>query len=239
MTRGASTAVLVYRDGKQVIIEKPKGVGLLAPQLYTTVCECCKEPTHVWMPAGRKRIEGATRVLYVQEAVANIAAFKAGFKYVDVTMADGRSVLIEQSITKLEAMFGARVIRTHRDSLVAIEHMSEAWTEHNDEVEPAHFVKAGPWTVKVSRREWGRVIHYVKERCIEKDQPQRILSLGAPEVQETLRLVYESGKPVKQVKGRAEFKRKKKTRGMILLDKFLRQGVVVSRAQLEQLIALE
>jgi two-component system response regulator AlgR len=99
------------------------------------------------------RVRGELRLVPIEE----IAYFRADQKYVTVRHAGGE-LLIEESLKHLEDEFGSRLMRIHRNALVAIEHIEAL--ERDDEGQARLKLKRIPETLEVSRR----LLAEVKER---------------------------------------------------------------------------
>ncbi len=98
------------------------------------------------------------RVLLVP--IETIIYLRAELKYVTVRTAE-REYLIEESLTNLEAEFGERFIRLHRNSLVAPQFIAgyEKRTNADNEQHWVALLKHVPETVAISRRQQ----HLVRE----------------------------------------------------------------------------
>ncbi len=98
------------------------------------------------------------RVLLVP--IETIIYLRAELKYVTVRTAE-REYLIEESLTNLEAEFGERFIRLHRNSLVAPQFIAgyEKRLNQDNEQQWVAMLKGLPETVAISRRQQ----HLVRE----------------------------------------------------------------------------
>jgi two-component system, LytTR family, response regulator AlgR len=98
------------------------------------------------------------RVLLVP--IETIIYLRAELKYITVRTAE-REYLIEESLTNLEAEFGERFIRLHRNCLVAPSYISGYEKRQNDDNEQqwVALLKNVPETIAISRRQQ----HLVKQ----------------------------------------------------------------------------
>jgi two-component system response regulator AlgR len=95
--------------------------------------------------------------------VAEVLYFKAEQKYVTARTAE-REYLLEESLTQLEQEFAARLVRIHRNCLVARDAVTgcarESVTAAEGEAPELHWtlvLKGVPEHLPVSRRQWAQV----------------------------------------------------------------------------------
>lgn len=112
-------------------------------------------------PGGRRQLRCAERGKVLLVPVAEVRYFRADLKYVTARTAE-REYLLEESLAQLEAEFGERFLRIHRNCLVAREAVCGVEREHEaagGEGE-AHWVvllRGIPERLPVSRRQWSQV----------------------------------------------------------------------------------
>ncbi len=105
-------------------------------------------------PAGRTRLRVVERGEVLLVPVDEILYLRAEQKYVTARSAS-REYLLEESLAHLEAEFGARFVRIHRNCLVARD--AVAGVTRSGEGEEAHWalrLKAVPERLAISRRQW-------------------------------------------------------------------------------------
>jgi two-component system response regulator AlgR len=105
-------------------------------------------------PTARRFLSVTERSRVVLVPVEEIIYLKAELKYITIRTAD-REFLLEESLTKLEEEFGHRLVRVHRNCLVAREAIRGFERRVGDEGD-AHWevlLKGIPETLPVSRRQ--------------------------------------------------------------------------------------
>jgi two-component system response regulator AlgR len=105
-------------------------------------------------PAARRFLSVTERSRVVLVPVEEIIYLKAELKYITIRTAD-REFLLEESLTKLEEEFGHRLVRVHRNCLVAREAIRGFERRVGDEGD-AHWevlLKGISETLPVSRRQ--------------------------------------------------------------------------------------
>jgi two-component system response regulator AlgR len=114
-------------------------------------------------PQGRRHLRCPERGRVLLVPVADVLYFKAEQKYVTARTAE-REFLLEESLTHLEQEFATRLVRIHRNCLVARDAVTGCARESvgGEEGEPSelHWVlvlKGVPEHLPVSRRQWAQV----------------------------------------------------------------------------------
>jgi two-component system, LytTR family, response regulator AlgR len=117
----------------------------LQPNIHAALSALKKARTHL-------SIHERGRVLLVP--IETIIYLRAELKYITVRTAE-REYLIEESLTHLEAEFGERFIRLHRNCLVAPQFIAgyEKRKNEDDELQWVAILKNIPETVAISRRQ--------------------------------------------------------------------------------------
>lgn len=108
-------------------------------------------------PTGRTRLRVVERGVVRLVPVADVLYFRAEQKYVTARTAE-REFLLEESLAHLEAEFGPRCVRIHRNCLVAA--AAVAGVAHAADGEEAHWMlrlKGVTEQLPVSRRQWAQV----------------------------------------------------------------------------------
>jgi two-component system response regulator AlgR len=115
-------------------------------------------------PQGRRHLRCPERGRVLLVPVADVLYFKAEQKYVTARTAE-REYLLEESLAQLEQEFAARVVRIHRNCLVAREAVvgcarepaGDAAEGEAPELHWALVLKGVPEHLPVSRRQWAQV----------------------------------------------------------------------------------
>jgi two-component system, LytTR family, response regulator AlgR len=114
-------------------------------------------------PQGRRHLRCPERGRVLLVPVAEVLYFKADQKYVTARTAE-REYLLEESLTQLEQEFAARLVRIHRNCLVARDAVTGCAREPagGAEGEPPELhwtlvLKGVPEHLPVSRRQWAQV----------------------------------------------------------------------------------
>jgi two-component system response regulator AlgR len=114
-------------------------------------------------PQGRHHLRCPERGRVLLVPVAEVLYFKAEQKYVTARTAE-REYLLEESLTQLEQEFAARLVRIHRNCLVARDAVTgcarESVTAAEGEAPELHWtlvLKGVPEHLPVSRRQWAQV----------------------------------------------------------------------------------
>lgn len=108
-------------------------------------------------PTGRTRLRVVERGVVRLVPVAEVLYFRAEQKYVTARTAE-REFLLEESLAHLEAEFGPRFVRIHRNCLVAAAAVDGV--AHAADGEEAHWMlrlKGVAEQLPVSRRQWAQV----------------------------------------------------------------------------------
>jgi two-component system response regulator AlgR len=114
-------------------------------------------------PEGRRHLRCPERGRVLLVPVAEVLYFKAEQKYVTARTA-AREYLLEESLAQLEQEFSTRLVRIHRNCLVARDAVAGFAREHGEgegqEAAEGHWallLKGVPERLPVSRRQWAQV----------------------------------------------------------------------------------
>lgn len=105
-------------------------------------------------PKARTHISSRTRRGIILVPVSEVGYFRAEHKYVTVRYPEGE-VLIEDTLKELETEFGDRLIRIHRNCLVARDALQAL--EKNSMGQPCIRLRGIPETLDVSRRHLAKI----------------------------------------------------------------------------------
>jgi len=115
-------------------------------------------------PQGRRQLQSSERGRVLLVAVEDILYLRAELKYVTARTAE-REYLLEESLTQLEAEFGERFVRVHRNCLVARQAIAGCQRATADDGESywVLLLRGLPEHIPVSRRQWPQVKALIKE----------------------------------------------------------------------------
>lgn len=116
------------------------------------------EALQLLAPEGRQQLRSSERGRVLLIPVDDVLYFKAEMKYVTAVLARGQ-YLLEDSLTQLEAEFGERFVRVHRNCLVARRAIVGYERGADAEGEPAWnlLLDGTAEPIPVSRRQWPHV----------------------------------------------------------------------------------
>jgi two-component system, LytTR family, response regulator AlgR len=122
--------------------------------------EAVRQAADAIEPGGRRHLRSSERGKVLLVPVPEVLYFKAELKYVTARTRE-REFLLEESLSQLEAEFGSRFLRVHRNCLVARAAIAgferEQALEGDTEPRWAVILHGVPESVPVSRRQWPQV----------------------------------------------------------------------------------
>ena len=116
------------------------------------------EALQILAPEGRKQLRSSERGRVLLIPIEDVLYLKAEMKYVTARTGSGEH-LLEDSLAQLEAEFGARFIRVHRNCLVARKAIagSERGADADGEATWNVLIAGIDESIAVSRRQWPNV----------------------------------------------------------------------------------
>jgi two-component system response regulator AlgR len=159
-------AVKAFKLAAVDYLLKPVRAGRLAEALTKAArapanVAALRQVTEDIAPGGRRQLRCSERGKVLLVGVVDVVYFKAELKYVTARTHE-REYLLEESLAQLEAEFGDRFVRIHRNCLVARAAVAGFEREYDDPAGDGE----GHWTVllrgvderlPVSRRQWPQV----------------------------------------------------------------------------------
>lgn len=122
------------------------------------------EALQLLAPEGRQQLRSSERGRVLLIPVDEVLYFKAEMKYVTAYLANGEH-LLEDSLMQLEAEFGARFVRVHRNCLVARKAIVGYERGADAEGEPSWnlLLNGVAESIPVSRRQWPHLKDLLKD----------------------------------------------------------------------------
>jgi two-component system response regulator AlgR len=133
--------------------------ALTKAQRAPAAAEAIRAAAEAIEPGGRRHLRSSERGKVLLVSVADVLYFKAELKYVTARTKE-REFILEESLAQLETEFAARVMRIHRNCLVAHDAIVGFEREANSEDGEPHWMlllRGVGERLPVSRRQWPAV----------------------------------------------------------------------------------